>query len=309
MLMRRAIGAAFVALLLLPGCGSDKPASSSPPVQDYSRRSNAPDMGVPRATPADYRRPMAQYRRHVGRQLTAMLGDVAALRGAVARDDLGGAREAWLRAHSRYETIGAAYGAFGSLDAAINGRPDGLQGGIRSPEFQGLHRVELALWGRRSTADAARPAARLRVAVTKLRDRIPTIEIDPLDYALRSHEVLEDALHLELSGQADRWSGAALYALRSELVGTTVVLRTLRPMIVPRDTTGRLPEARRALRRVEAEVRGLERGDGSLPRWDTLGQRTRERVAGLTAGAAEELAYVPELIDPRPPRPSQRALG
>ena len=97
-------------------------------------------------TPEDYRRPIAAYKRYVGRQLGALLGEVDVLRAAIARRDLAAARAAWLEADARYESIGAAYGAFGDLDAAINGAPAGLPGGVRSPDFTGLHRIELALW-------------------------------------------------------------------------------------------------------------------------------------------------------------------
>ena len=133
--------------------------------------------------------------------------------------------------------------------------------------------------------------------------------IDPLEYSLRAHEILEDGIHLQLSGQASPWSGSALVALRAEVARHSVVLRTLRPMLARRDAGGALPQARRALQRLSAALARLERAHGSLPRWDRLGQRDRELVDGLTAGAAEQLAYVPELIDPRPPRPAQRSFG
>jgi iron uptake system component EfeO/high-affinity iron transporter len=67
-------------------------------------------------------------------------------------------------------------------------------------------------------------------------------------------------------------------------------------------------QAGHALDRLEDVVAGL-RAHGRLPRWDALPRRDRERVAGATAAAAEALAFVPELVDPRPLRPSQRALG
>jgi hypothetical protein len=135
------------------------------------------------------------------------------------------------------------------------------------------------------------------------------MEIDPLEYSLRAHEILEDGIHLQLSGRASPWSGSALVALRAEVQGTNVVLATLEPMISRRDGSGALPQARKALTRLSAELGRLERSDGSLPRWDALRRRDRERVDGLAAGAAEQLAYVPELIDPRPARPAQRAFG
>jgi iron uptake system EfeUOB component EfeO/EfeM len=309
MLRRPLALAAAIAVAALAGCGGSKQqATKNPPAQPYSKRSTVPDF-VDRVTPKDYARPIATYKRYVRRQLGTLLGEVAALRAAIGRDDLAGARAAWLQADSRYESIGAAYGAFGDLDAAVNGRPAGLPGGVRSPDFTGLHRVELALWQRRSTRAAAAPAARLARDVARLRAGVAKMEIDPLEYSLRAHEILEDGIHLQLSGQASPWSGSALVALRAEVRGTQVVLQTLAPMIERRDAIGALPQARKALRRLATTLDGLERANGSLPRWDRLPQRSRELVDGAAAGAAEQLAYVPEIIDPRPARPAQRAFG
>jgi iron uptake system component EfeO len=299
---------AALAVVALTGCGSGARHAGKPPAQPYSKRSTAPGA-VARVTPEDYRRPIAAYKRYVARQLGALLGEVDVLRAAIARHDVAGARAAWLKADARYESIGAAYGAFGDLDAAINGRPAGLPDGVRSSDFTGLHRIELALWLHRSTREAAAPAARLTRAVARLRAKVGAMAIEPLEYSLRAHEVLEDGIHLQLSGQASPWSGAALVALRAEVKGTNVVLGTLEPMLVRRDAGGALPQARRALRRLSSALARLERSDGSLPRWDRLGQRDRELVDGLAAGAAEQLAFVPELIDPRPPRPAQRSFG
>jgi iron uptake system EfeUOB component EfeO/EfeM len=145
--------------------------------------------------------------------------------------------------------------------------------------------------------------------VSRMRAKVADPEIEPLEYSLRAHEILEDGIHLQLSGQASPWSGSALVALRSEVDGTGVVLDTLTPLIARRDSSDALPQARRALRRLSGALRRLERSDGSLPRWDELAQRDRELVDGLAAGAAEQLAYVPELIDPRPARPAQRPFG
>jgi iron uptake system EfeUOB component EfeO/EfeM len=309
-MLRWLLPAGALAAIVFAGCGGGghDSASKNPPAQPYSKRSTVPGA-VRRVTPADYRAPIADYRRYVRRRLGTLGRQVAALRAAIARDDLGAARAAWMRADATYESIGAAYGAFGELDAAVNGRPAGLPGGVRSADFTGLHRVELALWERRSTRDAAHPAAQLTRAVARMRAQVARLEIDPLEYSLRAHEILEDGIHLQLSGQASLWSGSALVALRAEVDGTGVVLDTLAPLISRRDSTDALPQARRALERLTSALDGLARDDGSLLRWDQLGQRDRERVDGLAAGAAEQLAYVPELIDPRPPRAAQRPFG
>ena len=59
--------------------------------------------------------------------------------GAVAADvrggNLGAAKAAWLTAHLTYERLGTAYDAFGDFDQEIDGRPDGLAGGVSSARW------------------------------------------------------------------------------------------------------------------------------------------------------------------------------
>jgi hypothetical protein len=43
------------------------------------------------------------------------------------------ARTDWLAAHLTYETLGAAYSAFGDFDGQINGTTAGLPGGVDDP--------------------------------------------------------------------------------------------------------------------------------------------------------------------------------
>ncbi len=296
------------ALVAAGGCGSSSESTVKAP-RSHAAPLSAIDPRADRAvviTPAVYTHPIALYKRHIRRQLEAMLGDARTLRATTARDDLSGARDAWLRAEAHYERIGAAYGAFGDLDAAINGLPGGLQGGTASPDFTGLHRIELALFKRRSTGDAAPYARQLVTDVAKLRAAIPKAKIEPLDFGLRAHEVLEDTLQLELAGVASPYSGAALTALDANIDGTRVVMASMGPIAA---RTNRLAVllANRALDRLDHAVDALRR-HGRFPRWDAVSQIDRERIDGLTAAAAERLAYMPGLVDPRPPRPIQRPI-
>jgi iron uptake system EfeUOB component EfeO/EfeM len=308
--MRRApaISAACLACAALAGCGGAKQeAAPNPPAAPLSARVLT-SGNIPRVRAADFEEPLATYRRYVLSELQPMQGDVDTLATAVSANDLAAARRAWLAADSRYEAIGAAYGAFGDLDAAINGEPAGLAGGVHSPDFTGLHRIELALWGRDSTADAAPYTARLAADLRKLRATVPGIEIEPLEYVLRSHEVLEGSLDLQLSGRASPWSSDALVALRSNLRGTEAVLGSLRPLIVRRN--------RQVLPAIDSSLAALGRGleevagpGGAMPRWDSLPAAQRTMISARTAGAAEQLSYIPEIVDPRPPLPQKSAFG
>jgi iron uptake system EfeUOB component EfeO/EfeM len=298
-------GILIATLTALAACGG----SNEKPKPRAARPYSALDTRAARAVTlnaAVFRRPIAAYRRHVARELGQMAGDLVCLESAVRAGNMSAARAAWLSADARYETIGAAYGAFGQLDARINGLPGGLQGGVRSSRFTGLHRIELALWGRRSLRDAAPYVPRLRRDVSRLRARVGTMKIDALDFGLRAHEVLEDSLQLQLAGRASPWASSALTALASNISGTRVVLGGLERIA---GATNGYPVAlaRKRLDVLSAALGRLRR-DGRYPRWDSLPQRERERISGLTAAAAEQLAFVPGLVDPRPPRPAVNPL-
>lgn len=310
--LRLACAGCLCGAVLLLGCGGgggagDTRAAANPPAPPLSSRVLL-SGNIPRVRPADLSAPIARYRAYVATQLTPMQADVAQLSEAVAAGDLDRAREAWLAADARYESIGAAYGAFGNLDARIDGSAGGLSGGVRSPEFTGLHRIELALWGERSTAAAAPYVAGLAQDVAALREAAPTIAIEPLEYILRCHEVLEGTLDLQLSGRASPWSSSALLALRSNLQGTETVLGTLKAMIRRRSPLV-LQRIESSLADLTRAVHGVEAPDGSLPRWDSLPAPSRTAIAGITAAAAEQLAYVPEVVDPRPPLPLKSSFG
>jgi iron uptake system EfeUOB component EfeO/EfeM len=312
---RLLLPAAFLALLAstaVAGCGGrgeagGTPTAAAPPPAKLADRVLVSGANPP-VKPADLAGPIAAYKRHVAAGLGRMEGDIDRLAAAVEAGDLAAARRAWLAADSSYESIGAAYGAFGDLDARINGETAGRRGGASSPDFTGLHRIELALFGRDSVADARPYVAPLAADVRALRRQVPGLTIEPLEYVLRGHEVFEGALDLQLSGRASPWSSDALVALEANLRGTRVVIGTLRPLIEPREPllVGRIERSLDALAKT---LRGLAGPDRTMPRWDRLPAAEKTLVAGQTAAAAEELAYVPEVVDPRPLVPERSAIG
>jgi high-affinity iron transporter len=301
---------AVLASVVVVGCGGggkeDASTAEAPPAKLADRV--LVSGANPAVRPADLVRPIAIYKRHVAAELGTMGSDLRRLQGAVAAGDLDAARRAWLEADASYESIGAAYGAFGELDVRINGETAGLPGGTSSADFTGLHRIELALFGRGSVVDAAPYVPRLAADVRELRRRVPRLRIEPLEYVLRGHEVFEGALDLQLSGRAGPWSSDALVALASNLRGTRVVIGTLRPLIAPREPLllGRIDRSLDALWKT---LRGLAGPGGTMPRWDRLPAAEKTLVSGQTAAAAEELAYVPEVVDPRPLVPERSAIG
>jgi len=247
-----------------------------------------------------FARPVARYRAYAGRQADAMERDVAALGRALASGDRVGARAAWSRAYGRYLRIGAAYGALGDLDVAIDGTPGHLTRGVRDPRFSGLHRIERGLWRGATLASLAPWTARLARDVRTLRRVVRRVEIAPLDYATRAHEILEDAQRDMLSGRAAPWSGAGLQATADSLAATRAVIDTLRPLLDGRGDT--LPPIDTELLLFGRALERVRRAHGG--RWPALDAMTRvehEHVDGALGALLEALAAVPGTLETRLP--------
>jgi iron uptake system component EfeO len=234
--------------------------------------------------------PVRSYQAYVSDGLARLVDRTDALRAAVDAGDLAAARDAWLPAHLAYERLGAAYGTFGDFDGKINGRPAGLPGGVRDKDFTGFHRVEYGLWHGEAASSLAAAADRLARDVRALKDDFPDERIDPRDLPLRAHEILENTLQFQLTGDADQGSGTTLRTAAANIEGTREVLNVLRPLLAPRYPA--LPAVDDWLDRVSALLKGRS-SVGRLPTGD------RERLNGATGQLLELLAPVATICEPR----------
>jgi high-affinity iron transporter len=217
---------------------------------------------------------------------------VAALRRAVARGDRRAAESAWRAAYTDYLLLGAAYGALGDLDVAIDGTSGGLARGDKDPHFTGLHRVEYGLWTGKRLSTLRGPSAQLAADVAKLPRKLSFMEISPLDYATRAHEILEDAQRDMLSNKAAPWSGSGLMATDAARRATHVVIGTLATTLSGRgDVLGVVHNAMLELDQAFARVRRDHHGQ--LPKVSAMTHDEHALITGRLGSALEALSEVP----------------
>jgi iron uptake system component EfeO len=232
--------------------------------------------------------------------VTAQLPDlrrlVAELAADIRQGNLSAARTAWLSAHLAYERLGAAYGAFGDADTAINGLAAGLPAGVADPKFTGFHRIEYGLWHGLSATELVPLANRLVSDVQTLQRTLAGTSVATLDLAIRSHEIAENALQFDLTGETDYGSGSSLASVDAELDGTSELLGLMRPVL--RSRYPDLGEADHALARAKTDVSGeFNRGTWTpLPR---LTRASRERIDSDLSGLTALLAPIASIAEPR----------
>ncbi|SFE32836.1 iron uptake transporter permease EfeU [Streptomyces mirabilis] len=246
----------------------------------------------------DLAAPLAAYRTYVDQGLADLQTKTRTLQSDLDADKLDQARKDWLPAHTRYASLGAAYGTFADFDAKINGRTAGLAGGVDDPAFTGFHRIEYGLWHGQSAATLAPYAKQLAADVDALRKDFPKQDFDPADLPLRAHEILENTLHRELSGNADYGSGTELATTEANLDGTRELLTLLRPLIDKRNAKV-IPAVDTWMRRTEQLVLAQRAEDGTWTPLDKLSDTDRQRLDGSVGQLLEELAPIPDLLEIR----------
>ncbi|MFD5340436.1 iron uptake transporter permease EfeU [Streptomyces hawaiiensis] len=245
----------------------------------------------------DLAAPLKAYKAYVNRGLATLVVETRKLSDDIRAGHLDTARADWLTAHRTYASLGAAYGTFENFDQKIDGRPDGLPGGVHDKDFTGFQRIEYGLWHGEPAAGLTGVAQQLAEDSAGLRKAFPHQDFDASDLPLRAHEILENTLQFELTGDTDQGSGTGLATADANLAGTRELLAVLRPLL-----TSRAPHL---LPTVDADIARLqtlldaEHRDGRWTPVDRLGRTAKARIDGATGQLLEDLSPVPDLLEIR----------
>ncbi|MEV6739027.1 iron uptake transporter permease EfeU [Streptomyces sp. NPDC051104] len=245
----------------------------------------------------DLAAPLAAYRTYVEQGLATLLTQTRKLSDDIAAGHLDAARADWLTAHRTYSSLGAAYGTFEDFDQKINGRPDGLPGGVNDKDFTGFHRLEYGLWHGQSADQLKAPAQQLADDAEGLRKAFPAQTFDPGDLPLRAHEILENTLQFELTGHTGQGSGTELATADANLAGTRELLTVLKPLLTTR-APKLLPTVDTDIARVQKLLDAAHHGDSWTP-VDRLDETARDRLNGAAGQLLEDLAPIPDLLEIR----------
>jgi iron uptake system component EfeO len=239
--------------------------------------------------------PAKQYQTYVAAGLKTLVGQTEALASDVQRGNLTAARRDWLSGHLTYETLGAAYDAFGNFDDEIDGRADAL--GVTNPQWTGFYRLEYGLWHGQSAGELTPYANKLAANVRSLLAAWPTMEIPLIDVGLRTHEILENALEFQLTGHDDYGSGTTLATTLANIQGTRELLSLLHPLLVTRYPG--LPGVYIWLGRLQALLEAEHQPDGTWTAVSQLSQSARQDIDAACSQALQELAPIASIAEPR----------
>jgi iron uptake system component EfeO len=272
--------------------------------------------GVLPTTDLDLAGPNEAYSRWIHGQLVSLRTPLARLVSATRQGKLLPARRTWATAHRGYLLLGAAYDAFGDLGDSIDGHPAVGVAALADPDLTGFGKIEAMLWhvqpapaGRPGRAARRRVSAYLRQHVAPLAVRLSAdvasvtrsfddpVTLTNTDLGLRSHEILEDALRFDLTGQDDTGAHLTLADVDAMVVATRDVMAPLRGLLRTRDPDLATTDA--WLARLQADVDGFHnRRTGAWTPLQRLTVAQRRRLNATTSQTLEYLSEIAVVLDP-----------
>ena len=257
-----------------------------------------PVAGAHPYVPVDYSQiqlATLHYRSELTGRLTQLVAATDRLQAALKSGNLSEARQRWLTAHLDYERLGAAYDTFGDFGHKIDGRPSGLPGGVNDPGFAGFLRLEYGLWHGQPAAELMRVGTQLDLAVHGLVRAFPQMQTPANDLALRTHEILENTLQFELTGQDDEGSHTTLATALANVQGTQLALGAIANLLGQRDPQ-LLAQVSAGLTSLATMLQGYHRPHGWTP-LDRLTPTGREHLDAALSGLLEQLSPIPDLLE------------
>ena len=227
--------------------------------------------------------------------LQVLAKETARLAADVRGRNPAAAKREWLAAHLQYETLGAAYDAFGNYDDEIDGRADAV--GISSPKWTGFYRLEYGLWHGQSVHELIGVADTLNLDVHKLLAWWPGQQIPLIDIGLRTHEILENALEFQLTGHDDYGSGTTLATTLANIQATRYLLSLLHPLLAPRYP--QLPQVYTELNLLQSLLEKERLRNGWWVSVSRLPTAARQQIDAACGQVLQELAPIASIAEPR----------
>jgi high-affinity iron transporter len=242
---------------------------------------------------------VATYRSDVSAGLAILASDTDRLQSLADAGQLAQAKSAWLVAHLDYERLGAAYDTFGNFNDEIDGRPNGLPLGVNDPDWTGFLRLEYALWNNQPPATIAQVANTLDSDVHGLVAAFPDETVMANDLSLRTHEILENTLQFQLTGESDEGSHTNLATALANVQGTEMTLAAIAPPLSRRNPA-LLATATADLHQLAQLLSSYRQPDGAWEPVQALSLTQRQVLGGTIGSYLEAVSPVPDILELQP---------
>ena len=231
--------------------------------------------------------PLADYKVYVQGEAKVLVEKTDAFVAAVKAGEIDKAKAMFADTRTHYERIEPIAELFGELDPAIDAREDDFKS-VTDPEFTGFHRIEYALWEKKSVDDVKEIADKLAADVKALAAEIDALNFPPHKVVGGAAVLIEEVAGSKISGEEDRYSKTDLSDFKANVEGAEKIVELFRAVINEKDPA-LLQTVDGNLKTVNDILAKYKTADG-FQTYDKLSEEDRKNLAAPINTLAEELA-------------------
>lgn len=202
--------------------------------------------------------PMEGYKQYVSGEVDALVTSTEKFVTAIKAGKLKEAQALYPTTRQHYERIEPIAELFSDLDKSIDARADDYEKKENDPTFTGFHRLEYALFEKKSAKGLDAFADQLLKDVQTLKERVTVLVLAPKKLVGGAAELIEEVAATKISGEEDRYSHTDLWDFNANVEGAKKIVDLLRTVLSSRDAD--------LLGRVDANFKEV---DGLLAKYQT----------------------------------------
>lgn len=221
--------------VLFTACGNQAPTNTTtaPATTEATttESTTTPSTESTTASKADFKNETEQYRTYAIGEIDSFVTETEKFTKAVKAGQLKEAQALYAPARMHYERIEPIAEALGNLDPDIDARA----GDVDDKDWRGFHKIEQALWEKKTTDGMSEYADRLLQDAQLLRAKVETVDIDASLLVVGAVELLNEVSSSKITGEEERYSHTDLYDFVANVEGAEKIYEILKPRLAEKD--------------------------------------------------------------------------
>lgn len=222
--------------VLFTACGNQAPTNTTTAPATTEATTTASTTTTPSTesttvSKADFKNETEQYRTYAIGEIDSFVTETEKFTEAIKAGKLKEAQALYAPARMHYERIEPIAEALGNLDPDIDARA----GDVDDKDWRGFHKIEQALWEKKTTDGMSEYADRLLQDAQLLRAKVETVDIDASMLVVGAVELLNEVSSSKITGEEERYSHTDLYDFVANVEGAEKIYQILKPRLAEKD--------------------------------------------------------------------------
>ncbi|GAA3237165.1 iron uptake system protein EfeO [Actinocorallia longicatena] len=229
---------------------------------------------------------VADYRAYIDAQIADTMAKTQKFAESVKKGDVDGAKALYAQSRFGWESIEPVAEAFGDIDPKVDLREADLESG---DTWSGWHKIEKALWVKKTTKGEEGTADQLLADLKTLQDQVHTVDITPASMANGAKELLDEVATGKITGEEEAFSHTDLVDFQANLDGAQKVFELLKPVVVEKDAAldKTLTDGFATLQTL---LKKYDEGNGAKTSYDKVKPADRKELSDAVNALAEPLS-------------------